>query len=216
MTYQLYYAPGACSLAAHIVLEEVGAPFELKRVDFAAGEQRGEAFQAMNPKGRVPVIVIPDEPEVLTELPAILFYLARRHPDFGLVPIGEPLAEARVEEQLAWMTGHVHGAGFGLIWRPQRFSEDPAAKASLAARGRKVVEDAFSAIEARLTDGRDWAMGERFSIVDPMLLVLFRWGNRLDLPMGERYPAWSRLAWRMADRPAVARVLDREGVSIEG
>jgi glutathione S-transferase len=58
-------------------------------------------------------------------------------------------------------------------------------------------------------------MGTRFSIVDPLLLVLFRWGNRIGLAMGERYPAWSRLAWRMVDRPAVTRVLEREGISIE-
>lgn len=216
MTYQLFYSPGACSLAAHIVLEEVSAPFELKRVDFAAGEQRGEAFRALNPKGRVPVLVIPGEPQTLTELSAILFYLARRHPDFGLVPIGEPLAEARVEEQLSWLTGWVHGVGFALIWRPERFTDEAGAREAMAARGKAIVETAFAAIEARLADDRTWSMGTRFSIVDPLLLVLFRWGNRIGLAMGERYPAWSRLAWRMVDRPAVTRVLEREGVSIEG
>jgi glutathione S-transferase len=216
MTYQLFYSPGACSLAAHIVLEEVGADFQLRRVDFAAGEQRGEAFLAINPKGRVPALAIPDEPKALTELSAILFYLARRHPDFGLAPIGDPLAEARVEEQLSWLTGWVHAVGFALIWRAERFTDQAGAKEAMAAKGRTIVDAAFADIEARLADGRAWSMGERFSIVDPFLLVLFRWGNRIGLPMAERHPAWSRLAWRMVDRPAVTRVLEREGVSIEG
>jgi glutathione S-transferase len=216
MAYQLFYSPGACSLAAHIVLEEVGAAFELQRVDFAAGDQRSETFLALNPKGRVPVLRIPGEPQALTELPVILFYLARQHPDFGLAPIGEPLAEARMGEQLAWLSGWVHAVGFGLIWRPERFTDEAGAKKTMAARGRAIVEAAFADIEARLADGRPWSMGERFSIVDPVLLVKFRWGSRIGLEMGERYPAWSRLAWRTVDRPAVTRVLEREGVSIEG
>lgn len=216
MTYQLFYSPGACSLAAHIVLEEVGADFSLERVDLAGGAQRSAAFLAINPKGRVPVLAIPEEPKALTELSAILVYLARRHPDFGLAPIGDPHAEARVEEQLAWLTSWVHGVGFSLIWRPERFTDEAKARKAMAARGRDIVEAAYTEIEARLADGRTWSMGERFSIVDPLLLVLFRWGNRIGLPMAERHPAWSSLAWRMVDRPAVTRVLEREGVSIEG
>ena len=216
MAYELFYSPGACSLAAHIVLEEVSADFELHRVDLAAGAQRSAAFLAINPKGRVPALRIPDEARALTEVPAILFYLARRHPDFGLAPIGDPLAEARVEEQLAWLSGWVHGVGFSLIWRPERFTDETAGREAMAAKGRAIVGAAFADIEARLADGRTWSMGERFSIVDPVLLVQFRWGNRIGLPMAERYPAWSRLAWRMVDRQAITRVLEREGVSIEG
>ena len=213
---KLYFAPNTCALASHIALEDAGADYSTVRLDFAADEQRQPAYLAINPKGRVPALRIPEEARALTEVPAILFYLARRHPDFGLAPIGDPLAEARVEEQLAWLSGWVHGVGFSLIWRPERFTDETAGREAMAAKGRAIVGAAFADIEARLADGRTWSMGERFSIVDPVLLVQFRWGNRIGLPMAERYPAWSRLAWRMVDRQAITRVLEREGVSIEG
>lgn len=216
MAYELFYSPGACSLAAHIVLEEVGADYTLQLVSVANGETAREPFISINPKGRVPVLRIVGEPEVLTELPAILFYLARQHPASRLVPTEDPLAEARCAEWLAWLAGWVHGVGYGLLWRPERFSEDPAHRDVLVARGGAVIAASYADIEKKFQDGRQWATGEQYSIVDPFLLVLYGWGLRIGMPMREQYPHWSASIGRAMQRPVVTRTLVAEGVSIAG
>lgn len=216
MAYELFYSPGACSLAAHIVLEEVGADYTLHLVSVEKGETVREPYLSINPKGRVPALKIDGEPEILTELPAILLYLARRYSDFGLVPTGDPLAEARSAEWLAWLAGWVHGVGFGLLLRPEQFSDDPAHRDVLVARGGAVIAASFADIEKKFQDGRQWATGARYSIVDPFLLVLYGWGGRMGLPMRAQYPHWSASIGRVVQRPAVTRTLAAEGLSIAG
>ena len=93
--YRLYLSPGACSLAAHIALEETGAPFDVEIVSVREQQNLEARYLAINPKARVPVLAIPGEPRVLTETPAILTYLARRYPDAQLLPLDDPLREAR-------------------------------------------------------------------------------------------------------------------------
>lgn len=216
MDYRLYYSAGACSMAVHIVLEEIGVPFALQEVSVARGDNRQPGFLAINPKGFVPALEIASEPGVLTELPAILGYLANRHPEAGLLPRASAIEQARAFECLAWLAGWVHGVGYAGIWRPERFSaHDPAPHASLQDNGRRIVREAADKIEGMLGDRRTWALASGYSIVDPFLLVLYRWGNRIGLPMRNRYPAWTAMADRMLARPAVQRVLEREGIAIE-
>src|SRR6476659_3180748 len=92
----LYYAPNACSIAPHIALEEIGVPFETRRIDLAKGEQTSEAFLRVNPMGRVPALVI--DGAVVTELPALLTYIANLEPDAGFIPPSGTLAFARCFE----------------------------------------------------------------------------------------------------------------------
>ena len=94
MTYRLYYSPGACSMAAHIVLEELDVDFELERIAVAERATQQPSYLAINPKARVPALGIPGEARVLTELAAILTYLARQHPDGRLLP-ASAINEAR-------------------------------------------------------------------------------------------------------------------------
>ena len=129
--YRLYLSPGACSLAAHIALEETGAPFDVEIVSVQKQQNLEARYLAINAK-RVPVLAIPGEPHVLTETPAILTYLARRYPEAQLLPFGDPLREARCHEWLAWLVGWVHGGG--ARWRPGRFIGDPALHGEVAAR----------------------------------------------------------------------------------
>lgn len=215
MTYQLYYSPGACSMAAHIVLEEVRARFELVCVSVTEGATQRPEYLATNPKGRVPVLAIPGQERVLTELPAILTYLAHQHPDARLLP-ADALDEARCQEWLAWLSGWVHGVGFGGIWRPGRFTGEAAHFDAIRVQGRRTVIDSYASIEQQFADGREWAARSGFSIVDPFLLVLYRWGNRIGVDMGASYPAWSGQVARLRARLTVQRVLEREGVSIDG
>ncbi|NIF45651.1 glutathione S-transferase [Burkholderia sp. Tr-862] len=209
--YRLYLSPGACSLAAHIALEETGAPFDVEIVSVRERQNLDAHYLAINPKARVPVLAIPGEPRVLTETPAILTYLARRHPDAQLLPLDDPLREARCHEWLAWLVGWVHGVGYGTLWRPGRFIGDPALHGAVGAHGRDLIDAANESIEAVLADGRTWAEPGGHSIVDPFLLVLYRWGIAIGLDM-TRHPAWTAHAQREAGRPAAQRALAREQV----
>lgn len=216
MTYRLYYSPGACSLAVHVVLEEIGTPYTLQEVSVARAETQQSAYLALNPKGRVPALAIPSETKLLTELPAILVYLARQRPEANLLPIASAVEEARAHEWLEWLSGWVHGVGYGGIWRPERFcAQDTSAHEAIRANGRRVVQEAYATIERTLGDGREWALPSGYTIVDPFLLVLYRWGNRIGLGMRANYAAWTALAERTLERPAVQRALAREGISIE-
>lgn len=216
MTYRLYYSPGACSLAVHVVLEEIGTPYTLQEVSVARAETQQSAYLALNPKGRVPALAIPSETKLLTELPAILVYLARQRPQANLLPIASAVEEARAHEWLEWLSGWVHGVGYGGIWRPERFcAQDTSAHEAIRANGRRVVEEAYATIERTLGDGREWSLPSGYTIVDPFLLVLYRWGNRIGLGMRANYAAWTALAERTLERPAVQRALAREGISIE-
>ncbi|WP_323119676.1 glutathione S-transferase family protein [Burkholderia alba] len=208
--YRLYYSPGACSLAVHIALEETGAPFDAEVVSVASGDNTGARYLAINPKARVPALAIPGEAGALTETPAILTYLARRHPDAQLLPLDDPLREARCQEWLAWLVGWTHGVGYGALWRPGRFAADPSVHGTISAHGRGVIAAANDTIEAGLGDGRAWAEPGGYSIVDPFLLVLYRWGQAVGFEM-ERHPAWSAHTQRVAGRDAVRRALAREG-----
>ena len=111
---KLYYAPGACSLAPHIVLEEVGDRFELSRVDLGANQQNSADYLRVNPKARVPALT--DGDWTLTEAPAILRYIAARHPAAGLWP-WDPREEARCAEWLNWLSSTIHVA---FVHRPAR------------------------------------------------------------------------------------------------
>lgn len=208
---KLYWSPGACSLAPHVLLEELGAPYELELVSIAEGKTRSSEYLAINPKGRVPVLRT-DEGELLTEVPAISWYLAQSHTSPSLFPHGL-LDGARCLEWFNWLSGTVHAMAFGQLWRPQRFVEDEALFPPLVAKGRENVVDNFRFVETRM-QGRHWAVGHAYTVADPYLLVFYRWGNRIGLDMTADYPAWSRHARRLLERPAVQRALGQEGISV--
>lgn len=216
MDYQLYYSPGACSMAAHIALQEAKAAYALQLVDLSTRAHYRPEYLAINPKARVPALDISGQARVLTELPAILVHVAQQHPQAGLLPADDPVQTARCLEWLAWLSGWVHSAGYGAIWRPERFSSNADHYDGIRAQGRRTVVDAYAAIEQQFADGRPHALASGYSVVDPFLLVLYRWGNRIGLDMHADCPAWSAASANLAQRPAVQAVLQREGVSLDG
>lgn len=218
----LYYSPGACSLAAHIVLEEIGLPYQVELVS-ASGPREGEmtataAWKAINPKARVPALSgvpgrIGGRADLLTEVPAILFYLARLHPSAGLLP-NEPVGEARCLEWMNYLSGSVHATAYAQIWRPLRFVNDDKDAPAVTVRGGQCVREQYEYIEKLVADGRDWAVPGRYSIVDPYLFVFFRWGRRIGIDMASLYPAWTRLTERVVARAAVQRAMAHEGIDM--
>lgn len=212
MSETLFYSPGACSLAVHLALVEANADFQLELVSTAQGMQRRPEYLEVNPKGRVPALSTANG--VLTEVPALLFYVAARYPAAALSPRGE-WATARALEWCNWLSGEVHGASFAQYWRPERFSDEEAARENVKVRGRQKIQQALEMIEARFaSEAKPWILGAEYSLVDCYLLVFYRWGYRVGNDMVALFPAWSQWAQRMEERPAVGRVLSAEGIQL--
>ncbi|MGE0829684.1 MAG: glutathione S-transferase family protein [Hyphomonadaceae bacterium] len=205
---RLFYAPGACSLASHIALEETGLEFEPVRMDLTTGVQLKPDYLKLNPLGRVPVLVTDRGP--LTENPVILSYIAGLKPELGLLP-ADAFERACVQARMAWLSSHLH-VSVAHVWRPRRFTDDQAADAGMKAKSLEIVSKGLGELD-ELVRGKEWAAGQ-FSVLDPYLLVFRRWGARLELPM-EKYPALLAHADRVAARPAAARVIAREGIRID-
>lgn len=201
----LYYGPGACSMAAHIVLEESGEKYEPKRMDLAKGEQRSEEYLKMNPQGRVPLLKL-DNGEPLAENTAILPYLGKR---FTLWPT-DGMAEAKALSLIGFFAASVHPA-HAHVGRPERYTADQSAYPGIKEQGLKTFHGHLKQIDGMLA-GREW-FGDRYSVLDPYGFVFYTWGVRRELPMAElkNYTAFKD---RMKNRPAVARVLEDEKIKV--
>jgi glutathione S-transferase len=201
----LYYAPGACSMAAHIVLEESGETYTPQRVDLAKGEQKTEAYLKIHPLGRVPALRL-DNGEPLSENTAILPYLGKR---FGLWPT-DATAEAKALSLIGFFASSVHPA-HAHVGRPERYTADASAYPGLKEMGLKSFHGYLKQTDGMLA-GREW-MSDRYSVLDPYAFVFYTWGARRELPMGElkNYTAFKD---RMLERPAVQRVVEDEKIKV--
>jgi glutathione S-transferase len=202
----LFYSPGACSMAPHIVLEESGEPYEARRVDFSKSEQKGEAYLKINQLGRVPALLL-DDGTPIAENTAILPYLGKR---FGLWP-SDPVAEAKALSLIGFLASSVHPA-HAHSRRPERYATDEAAFPTIQEVGRKSFVTYLGWIDARLA-GREWVL-ERYSALDAYTFVFYSWGLRYhDLPMTD-FKHYTAFRDRMLERPAVRRVVDDEKVKV--
>jgi glutathione S-transferase len=201
----LYYAPGACSRASHIALREAQADFELRLVDFASREQRGEAYAQVNPKGRVPALAT--DRGILTETPAILAYIAQQHPAAKLAPLDDPFEFARLQAFNSYLCSTVHVA-HAHSRRGGRWADDPAAIAEMKRKAPEVMASCFQLIEDTMV-AAPWVMGKPYSIADPYLFTITEWlpAHRIDVA---RYPKIHQHLNRMLERPAVRAALDAE------
>jgi glutathione S-transferase len=180
----LYFAPGSSSFAVHIALHEIGAPFEAKPLSFK-NDLRTREFLALNPEGKVPTLLIDGRP--LTEVLAILFYLAKRFPDAGLLPRDDIEAEAQALSWMSFIASTLHPA---------------------RARGLDYAIEVYGIADRRL--GSLWALGERYSIADIHLFRLYwRLFNSLK-PAPGTFPNLDAHYARMMARPAVQRTIEIE------
>src|SRR6266545_724515 len=201
----LYFTPGACSMAAHIVLEESGEKYEAKRVDLANGEQRTEAYLKINPQGRVPALRL-DNGEPLAENTAILPYLGKR---FGFWPT-DAIAEAKALSLIGFFAASVHPA-HAHVGRPERYTADQSAFPGIKEAGLKTFHGYLKQIDGMLA-GREW-LSDKYSVLDPYGFVFYTWGVRRELPMGE-LKNYTALKNRMLERPAVQRVVADEKIKV--
>jgi glutathione S-transferase len=200
---KLYFSPGACSLAPHITLEEIGADFQPVKVDLATRRtETGDDYRAVNPSGKVPALIL-DSGEILTENPAILAYIADQKPDAGLAPPEGSLERYSLLSRLSFLGSEVHKS-FVPLFSPGASDE---AKASATA----AVKTHLVALEKELS-GREYYGGDKFSVADAYLFAILGWPGYVGIDLNA-YPALSAYRAKIAQRPAVNAALRAEGLA---
>jgi glutathione S-transferase len=199
---KLYYAPGACSLAPHIVAREAGLSPDLEKVDLAnRTTASGRSFLEVNPKGYVPALQVEDG-TVMTEVSALIQYLADQAPQAGLIPaVGTP-ERYKVLEWIGFISTEIH-KGFGPLWNPT--TPDAVKQAT-----KEKLFQRFAYLDQQL-DGRSYLTGERFTVADAYLFVVVNWTNFHGLSLGD-YPNLAAFMERVAARPKVQEALQAEGL----
>ncbi len=200
---KLYYSPGACSLAPHIVARESGTAIDLVKVDTATKKTAdGGDFWAVNPKGYVPALVL-DDGQVLTEGPVVSQYLADRKPESGLVPANGSLERYRVQETLGYINSEIHKT-YSPLFNPK--TSDEVRKDRL-----EYLHKRYALVDEWL-DGKSYLVGDRFSIADAYLFTVTNWANPVKLDLSA-YPNLLAFQARVAARPAVQAALKAEGLA---
>lgn len=198
---KLYYAPGACSMASHIALNEIDHPAEFVKTDLRAKRtEAGDDYLTINPLGYVPALQL-DNGEVLTENSAILPYIASLKPG-TLAPHGDVLAGARIHEALGFLGSELHKA-FGPFFGPIDGEARDKAQARLDSR--------IDHVERLLDDGRDHLLGGQFTVADAYAFVILNWAGGIGVSLG-RWPRVDAFVRRVAARPAVRRAMAEEGL----
>jgi len=203
----LYYAPGAVSFAPHMLLNELGLPHALERIDTGDEEQHRPEYLRINPLARVPALRLADG-RILTETAAILQYLAAQRPEAGLVP-EEPWLRAQCHEWLS-LIGTTLQPTYAFVIRPDRVEPDPSTHAALRKTGRERFFKLLAHVEARVPE-QGFLLGPELSVADPYVLVMVLWARFIGAPLSElpRLVAWSQ---RVGQRPSFLRTLRAEGL----
>lgn len=200
---KLYYAPGACSLAPHIIACEAGLDLQLEKVDIGAKKTAsGKDFLAVNPKGYVPALEL-DNGEVLTEGPAVMQYLADRKPGVGLAPAAGTLERYRLQEWLTFINSEIHKT-FGALFVPTTTPEVRAER--IETLGKRF------ALADRMIAGKQFVLGNSFTAADAYLFVMLSWADHLKLDLAS-LKNLQALKGRIATRPGVQKALKEEGLA---
>lgn len=206
---KLVYAPGACSIGIHLLMEEIGKPFTVERLDIKSGEQFQSAFTQVNPKSKVPTL-IHDDGSVLTEFPAIAFWLGKSNPQADLLP-PDLEGEVRALEMLDYAVSTIHMQGFSRIFRPVKFSPSEADHDAVKGMGTEIALKAFSNVSQTLGD-RQFIMGDKLSVADAGLFYVLFWAiDRVKLNLPDNCTTYYA---RLKARPTVQKVFATEGIPV--
>lgn len=202
---KLFYAPGTCALAPHIVLEWIGEPYELEKVN-----PKDPAYQKLNPLGQVPAMIDGDR-GVMNQADALLKYLAAKYPEAQLGDDGSLQEAYELDRWLAFLTGDVHPAFFP-FFASQRYTTDESDRAQQAVKesSYKLVDRVFQHLDHHL-DGKEYIVGDRCTIADPYAFAMTRWGNLLPKPLSD-YPNLNRFYQRMQQDEGVKRAMKQQEI----
>ncbi|TYC67651.1 glutathione transferase GstA [Stappia sp. BW2] len=202
---KLFYKPGACSMAAHLILNEAGATYSLEKVDTSAGlTETGAVYDETNPRGYVPALRF-ENGDVLTENVAILHWLGEQYPDFASDSAGKPLDRFRVLELLSFLSSELH-KGFSPFFSGKEFSEADAADNLAKLKIR------LGQFDALLAKGGDYLLGDSFSVADAYAFVILNWTNFIGVSLGD-WPKTAAYVERIRARPAAQKTLQEEGLA---
>lgn len=205
---QLHHAPGTAAMAPHIVLEELGVPFELVNVDRESGEHRSAAYRQLNPNGLIPVLV--DDGQVLYETAAICLHLADTHPEGALMPPLGGVERAHAYKWLSWLSTTLQQALI-VYFYPDRWADTPEAVAQVKSHAEQKVLLLLEQIDAQLAGhGGPWLLGDTYSLVDPYAMMLCRWTRNFASRKARDFPHIGPWLARVLARPAVQRVFATE------
>jgi glutathione S-transferase len=199
---KLFLKPGACSMASHIVLEEIGRPYDTETVDLAKKvTASGADFLTINPKGYVPALQL-DDGDVLTECQAILQYLADQAPELNLAPANGSKARYQLQSWLTFTGTEIH----------KNFSPffNPAATPEMKSQATANLQRRLGYVNDQLA-GRDYLLGDTFTVADAYLFTVVGWAKFIQLDLSA-WPNITAFLARIAARPAVQRTLKAEGL----
>jgi glutathione S-transferase len=203
----LYYFPGNASLLPHMMLREIGVDFELRLVDRGQNAQKSPEYLALNPNGRIPVLV--DGDLVLFETAAIALHLADKHPQSGLAPAIGTAERAQFYKWMVHLT-NTPQAEYRAWFYPHEHVTDEAAAPAVKAAAEARLNGMFDRIADQIGGG-PWLLGNRFSAADLFLFMLIRWGRAMPRPP-RTLPGLGALAERVLARPAVRKAIEAEGL----
>ncbi|VUC35279.1 unnamed protein product [Clonostachys rosea] len=211
----LYFANGACSLASHILLEEIGVPYKAVRmqltprgVESADGTISHEAYRKIHHAGQVPALAV--DGEIITENVAILSFIATLKPEKKWD--GKTATErAKVLQWLSWTSGTLHGRAYGMALRPNRVSVNPDDNPKIIEKGRELVKESYARIDEELV-GKDFLVGGSDTLADFYIVPFWHWAGRNGIDMFP-YPNYTRLVKRIEAKESAARALKDESVT---
>jgi glutathione S-transferase len=207
--YKLYWSPGAANMTPHAVLEDVGVPFELMKVDLDLGQQRDSNYLKLNPHARVPTLIY-DGGKVMYESAAISLFLTERHPETRLAP---PPGDPDRGPFLQWMAHLTNTVQEALMhyWHPDFYVEGEQRQAELKQAGEQRVGKHFAFINGQLGERGPFLCGSKLYVCDYFAAMLVRWTRLMASPAHTR-PCLNKLVRAVMERPGYARMLKAEGI----
>lgn len=200
--YKLYWAQETGAMAPQILLEEVGADYQRVVLDLKEGAEIKSDYLEINPRGQIPALVLPDG-SILTESAAIMLQIADNHPDEGLLPKPGSVERGRVYRWLFYAVANIYESDLRLYYSV-RFTTEVSCADSIKRRAREDMDNAWELLERELGDG-PFLLGERYSVIDPYLLMLVHWHEQPEV-LRARCPKLKRLCDGVRQRPAVERI----------
>ncbi len=213
MTIQLHYAPATASMIPHLLLEELGIPFELHLVDNTQGAHREPAYLCINPNGLLPALT--DGDLVLYETAAICLHLCDTHATAGLAPTVGTVERSHFYKWLMWLTNTLQSALI-VYFYPHRWVDEgnTAGAAEVKAHAQSKIDGLLDQLDAELArHGGPWFLGEAFSLLDPYVFTLCRWTRNFSGRKARELPHLGQHLQRVLARPASQRVMVTEKLS---
>ncbi len=206
MAYKLYYALGSAAMGTRVILEEIGAPYELIQTTIAMDEPRPPEQLALNPNGWVPVLIWGEN--AMYECAAITVFLCDRHPEAKLAPAVDDPDRGLYLQTLVYFSNSVQNA-FQLNYYPDRFADTPADEPSAQRRGNRRLRETWKVIDDQIGDN-EWVLGERFSAVDIYLFMLTTWLQpSRGQPSVDEFPNVKRIAGAVLPRRSIQLVYEK-------